>query len=535
MNKPSLFAILAGALLLGACSHDDDAGQGHDGESTHAEDHASPALTAAPDDHGHGHGGGISVTHFTAATELFVEYPPLVSGEDAAFAAHLTWLGELFNAVNEGTLVVTLTGEGGEDGRAEAEVSATPGIFRPVLKPGSAGKRRLRLMLRLADRTYEHDLGEVDVYPDAPTAAAALPADVENAEAISFTKEQQWKLDFAHVPAATRELRESVAATAVIRPAAAREALVVSPAAGILDTTGAGFPHIGMPVEAGQVLMTVMPRLATGVDLATLEADVQRARIQVEQATQTARRLRELVEAEAIAASRALAAEHAERLAMTELRASERRIGTARGQGGGIPLRAPLVGTVVDVRTTRGAAVLEGQALVHVADLRQLWLQADIPEAELGRITSPAGVFFRLDGAEEARVLELEGATRLVAFGGLVDPKTRTVPAIFEFDNSDGALRAGVRLQARVFSGHSLREVAVPASAIVDDNGQSVVFVMLDGESFIRRVVRTGVRDGEWVGIDSGVAAGERVVTKGAYQVRLAATAPAAMGHGHAH
>ena len=77
--------------------------------------------------------------------------------------------------------------------------------------------------------------------------------------------------------------------------------------------------------------------------------------------------------------------------------------------------------------------------------------------------------------------------------------------------------------------------MAVPATAVLDDGGQSVVFVMLDGEAFARRVVRAGIRDGDWIAIESGVATGERVVTLGAYQVRLAATAPAAMGHGHAH
>jgi multidrug efflux pump subunit AcrA (membrane-fusion protein) len=109
------------------------------------------------------------------------------------------------------------------------------------------------------------------------------------------------------------------------------------------------------------------------------------------------------------------------------------------------------------------------------------------------------------------------------------------VPAIFEIDNADGTLRAGMRLQARVFVGRVVSGTAVPASAIVDDNGQQVVFVMLDGESFARRVVRTGVRDGDWIAVEAGVAPGERVVSLGAYQLRLAATAPAAMGHGHAH
>jgi multidrug efflux pump subunit AcrA (membrane-fusion protein) len=61
------------------------------------------------------------------------------------------------------------------------------------------------------------------------------------------------------------------------------------------------------------------------------------------------------------------------------------------------------------------------------------------------------------------------------------------------------------------------------------------VYVLREGESFERRVITTGSRDGEWVAVLSGLKAGERIVTLGAYQVRLAATAPAAIGHGHAH
>lgn len=56
-----------------------------------------------------------------------------------------------------------------------------------------------------------------------------------------------------------------------------------------------------------------------------------------------------------------------------------------------------------------------------------------------------------------------------------------------------------------------------------------------EGEAFERRIVQLGTYDGSWVAVKSGVALGERVVSIGAYQVRLAATAPAAMGHGHAH
>jgi hypothetical protein len=69
----------------------------------------------------------------------------------------------------------------------------------------------------------------------------------------------------------------------------------------------------------------------------------------------------------------------------------------------------------------------------------------------------------------------------------------------------------------------------------VDNNGTPVVFIQKEGESFERRVVNVGVKDGDWVGLRSGVANGERVVNLGAYQVHLAAVAPAALGHGHTH
>jgi RND family efflux transporter MFP subunit len=532
-NKSMLLALMLAAPLITACSRDQDE-HAHDGAGG-KQDHAT--LPAPQDSHGHGHahGSGISVTHFSAATELFVEYPPLVSGEAAPFAAHLTWLGKRFTAVNEGRLAVSLVGSDGTEARTESAVSSTPGIFRPLLKPGPAGKAHLRLTLKAGEITSEHDLGEVQVYPNEQAAAAGSPEEADDPAAIQFTKEQQWKLDFAHQPVARRDMHASLMVTATLRPAADREALIVSSTAGVLDATETAFPFVGMKVEKGQILMTVTPRLAVGVDTATLESDLQQARLKVEYATQTTKRLQALVRAEAIAASRAVRAEHQERLARAELRAAERRFGMAGNLGGGIPLRSPLTGTVVEVRTTRGAPVLDGQVLLHVADLTRVWLDAAIPESELGQILTPMGASFRLDGGAHVRTLEVGKNATLVTFGGMVNTDTRTVPAIFEFENLDGALRAGMRVQAQVYSGQSSSRLAVPAAAVLDDSGQNVVFVMLDGEAFARRAVRLGLRDGDWIEIESGIEAGERVVTLGAYQVRLAATAPAAMGHGHAH
>jgi multidrug efflux pump subunit AcrA (membrane-fusion protein) len=87
----------------------------------------------------------------------------------------------------------------------------------------------------------------------------------------------------------------------------------------------------------------------------------------------------------------------------------------------------------------------------------------------------------------------------------------------------------------RVLSGEAKETMAVPVSAILDEAGESVVYVEQGGESFERRPLELGGRDGDFVEVLSGLSPGERVVTKGAYYIRLASSSGAVPAHGHAH
>jgi multidrug efflux pump subunit AcrA (membrane-fusion protein) len=87
---------------------------------------------------------------------------------------------------------------------------------------------------------------------------------------------------------------------------------------------------------------------------------------------------------------------------------------------------------------------------------------------------------------------------------------------------------------AQLALGEPRQALVVPASAILDLAGVPVVYVQLGGETFEEHAVRTGTRDGDRIEILSGLAAGDRVVTVGAYQVRLASLSPdAAPAHSH--
>lgn len=526
LNTLLLITTLASALSLAACSKKEHSHE--DGEREH------PSHEEESQEHGHGHGGGISVTHYTTEAELFVEYPPLTLNTESAFAAHLTWLKD-FSAVNQGQLLVSLTGGGHPEERVVATVSQTAGIFRPIMKPQYIGKRHLQLILTDGTRQSVHDLGEVEVYPDAKTATKHQAAEEEESGLIAFTKEQQWKIDFATAPAVTRSMRDSISAIGVIKPRAAGQATVTAISTGILKSATNEFPHLGQKVLAGQTLAYLSPRLGGDADIAALSLAIEQASITLDQASYERKRLESLLTLEAVAEKRVIEARQQERLAQANLAAARKRLATYQGGEGGIALKTPISGTVVAINVTSGASVEAGQSLLQIADLDKVWLEAKIPESELGRIQTLTGGFFSINSQSQAIALEIGKNARLVAYGGLVDANTRTVPAILEFSNPQQQLRLGMTVNTQLYTGVAQNLVAVPASALSDENGQSVLFVLKEGESFERRVVKASIRDGDWVGISQGLIAGERVVTRGAYQVRLAATAPAAMGHGHAH
>jgi RND family efflux transporter MFP subunit len=476
------------------------------------------------------------VTHFSDKTELFVEFSPLVKGQPSAFAAHLTVTDPKgFQAVSDGKLAVVLSGNGLPEERVEAAVSDMPGIFRPVLTPQHEGKRQLALILEFSGGSVTHDLGEVQVYPDQKAADSVMSHAEEDAAAIGFTKEQQWKIPFATEPVGQRTVRESVAATATLRAGTDREAIIAAPANGLLRAGPAGFPRVGTSVKAGQVVAYLAPQLGGGADVATLNLDIERARIAAEQTRIDRERLEGLYRLEAIPAKRLQEAASRESLANAELAAARQRLATFGGGAGGIALKSPVSGEIVAVGVIPGGAVAEGQVLAHVADVKRLWLEARIAENDIARMAQPSGAFFEIGESGSAITLEVGKNAKLVAFGSMVDPVTRTVPVIFEFDNPGMALRAGMNLTAGIHTGRNVQGLAVPSRAIVDDGGNAVVYILREGESFERRVVTLGPRDGEHVAVTSGINEGERVVTLGAYQIRLAATAPAAIGHGHAH
>ena len=130
--------------------------------------------------------------------------------------------------------------------------------------------------------------------------------------------------------------------------------------------------------------------------------------------------------------------------------------------------------------------------------------------------------------------LEL-GAESLVARAARIDPVSRTASVLFALGGATSQPVVGTTARVELATTEERKALAVPEKAIVDDGAALVVFVQPGGESFERRIVQIGLRYRGYAEIVTGVRAGERVVSRGAWSVKLAASGGAEPAHGHAH
>jgi membrane fusion protein, heavy metal efflux system len=471
-------------------------------------------------------------THFTDSTELFLEFRPLVADERSTFAAHLTRLAD-YSPISEGTVDVVLSGGDAPVERFRIAAPREPGIFAPTVQPRAAGPRRLSLTLATPTLQAIHELGEIVVHPSVDAARTARIRPAPQGE-IGYFKEQQWATDFAIEPLAPRPVRESVRAPATIRAAADRQFQITAAAPGQVRAAGA-FPTLGDAVERGQLLASLLPRSGSGSDAASLQAELAAARSAVALARSEAERAERLLQLEAVSQRRVDEARSALDVANAQLRAAEQRSAQLSGETGGIAIRAPLAGELARVDVAPGASVAEGDPLFLIVDRSELWLEAQVSEADAARVADPGGAAFELPGLDQTIELIVGDNARLVGVGRVIDPLTRSLPVILALDDPHPRLALNQRIDVRLFTGGAREALTVPASAVIDDGGEPVVFVMISGESFSRAPVRLGVRDGDRIEVRDGLSAGQRVVIRGAGDVRRAAASPDAMGHGHAH
>lgn len=201
--------------------------------------------------------------------------------------------------------------------------------------------------------------------------------------------------------------------------------------------------------------------------------------------------------------------------------------------GGGVAVKSPIGGYVKTCLVKEGDYVSVGQPMMTVTQTRNLYLKANVPERYYPLMGTLASAKFKT--AYSDRVYDLGRMNgRLVAAGKSTGDGSPYIPVTFQFDNR-ADVAPGAFVETYLLTKPRKGVISVPVSALTDEQGLHFVYVQTDPTCYERREVAIGETDGERVEIKSGLKAGEKVVTEGAMQVRLASASTAIPAHTHNH
>jgi membrane fusion protein, heavy metal efflux system len=389
--------------------------------------------------------------------------------------------------------------------------------------------------------------------PGASEDESAKPA-LASTGRVAFLMEQQWLIRLRLAKAEEAMKAPQILSTGRVVPVPAKRAIVAPPVGGLIQS--GTMPRIGQPVTQGQLLATLI-QTPTAAEVAQIQAtntqvQIENTRVQaerrklaqneieararLEEATHDLGRSQRLYEKKAYSAKALESDELARTVAASQLEAIREQLSALQSlapsgstSGSLYEVRAPISGTVVSVSKASGEQVAPGDAIIEIVALDTIWVEAPIFEKDLGKLSKEGRAVFSTAAFPDR---EFEG--HLINISKVVDEQSRTAKAIFEVPNRSEELSIGMQANLRLDAGSQTPVLLIPREAVLDNEGKKIVYVQLSGEEFERRDVVLGDEYGGKIAILSGVKRGERVVTQGAYQLKLQELRPANAG-AHTH
>lgn len=461
----------------------------------------------------------VSYTLYSEKLELFVEFKPLVVGETSRFAAHFTVLGEYFKSLDEGKVLVTVT----DNGTVSVDGPGSPGIFRPEIKPVKAGNNySITFEIFTKEFTDKIVIEGITVYPDLQTAINSQTVEPEGNE-IPYLKEQAWKVEFANQEIKKQTFFYSIRTTGQILTPPSDEAVISAKAGGIISFNGNSYIS-GMPVYKGENLFSIS---GSALNEESINTKILEARYNYEKAREDYERASELVKDKIISEKEFNVIENSYNIARTLYNSVAKNYSP-----NGVRIYAPITGFLRTVNVMQGEYVETGKTLAVISRNNRLLLKADLSQKYFDIINNINSANFKTPDGKTYNTEELNGT--YVLHGRNTGQDNLLLPVNFEIDFRK-ELIPGTFVEVYLKTTRIPDAIVIPVSALIEEQGVFYVYIQTSGEGFEKREVSITGSDGILVQVLSGIEEGERVVTKGAYQIKLASMSGTMPVHGHEH
>ncbi len=293
--------------------------------------------------------------------------------------------------------------------------------------------------------------------------------------------------------AETREIRDQVEAIGTTR---ANESVVI--AAKLTDTVSRINFEDGQLVSAGDVLVELTNREQSAL-LDEAEANLQDARNQ-------ARRLESMADDNLVPLSDRDAAQARQSAAQARYQSIVARLEDRL-------IRAPFSGLLGFREVSEGTLVTPGSTITTLDDISIIKLDFSIPEVHLNLVRPGLTLT-----AQSSAFPDRSFTATVRTVGSRIDENTRAATIRAHIDNPELLLKPGMLLTVHLTT--ATREVLmVPEMAVIQRASQVFVFTIDNGRATMRQI-HTGVRSAGWVEVESGLNAGEAVITDGVIKIR---------------
>lgn len=342
----------------------------------------------------------------------------------------------------------------------------------------------------------------------------------EHSDEIVFTRQQADAIGLEVYNVEPGIFSQVIKTSGQIQSAQGDEATIVATTNGIVSFPARSIIE-GAPVGTGTTIVTISARNLYEGD------PVAKAKITYETA------LKEFKRAEGLVKDKIISEKEFEqsRLKYENARTAYEAQAT-NVTASGVKVTTPISGYIKNRLVNQGEFVSVGQPIATVSKNRRLQLRADVSENyfnELGKIRNAN--FVVSYNNEAYRLADLNG--RLLSFGKAADETSFYIPVTFEFDNI-GDFIPGSYVEVYLLATPQNNVISIPVSALTEEQGIYFVYLQIGEEEFLKREIAIGESDGKNVRVLSGLSTDDKVVIKGAYQVKLASNSSVLPeGHGH--
>lgn len=362
------------------------------------------------------------------------------------------------------------------------------------------------------DHDHDHDehLHEEEAHSEEQHAHAGE---------IIFTKAQAEAAGVKIEKASPSTFRSVIKTSGEIQSLQGDEHTVVATTSGIVKYINPSITE-GSHVAAGSAIVSVSAEKMYDGD------PVKKAKLAYETAEKEFRRAERLVK------DNIISQKEYELIKMNYETARESYIGQASNiTASGVLVKSPISGYIKNRIVANGEYVSAGQPIAVVSSNRRLQLRADVSERFYSKLSSITTANFITSYDDAVYSLDsLNG--RLISYGRTSTGGAAYIPVTFEFDNI-GTIVPGSFVEVYLLTGIRENVMSLPAAAITEEQGLFFVYVQEHEEAYVKKEVTLGDNDGTRVEIKKGLKTGDKVVVRGAYQVKMASAKAEIPGHTH--